>query len=475
MDEQFIPIDIHYSKLLDWLIDRRHSEAKWVGQLKLVQDKINTAIKGVADNEEISKVLETSRVNYFHCLKVLELLKVAEGDQKSLFGQYTSQRVKEWADIVNLYEKKNCYLADAAQQLIRNVQYEIPALKRQITKCQQQCQDCVKKTSELEAHAELIKEKFKQSCAELGIAGVNVKQELLGLVSELPDVYAKVIKMLDSIQPAISYYKSFVEFSCSCKSTNELLPMLCYLCNHGNVTLHQWKTGEIPQQSSITEAHEQPAASDGELAIDWGEGLMVAKKKGDDNLISEIDFGDIDFNTISLEGITTEDPAIEHHTESSSEDMETLLANVTSRNKLLDDLMELSGFLTQRITELRLDSDFPLAVQLEEDTLQVQSSQSIEGMLSTVNDVIGCITATKTQHLYMIKASPRYVDRLADNLTHQLTLSRRSTLQITALTSKREEAIETITNVEPQLKALVGETKQIQKQVSFCCVINLCQ
>ena len=33
-------------------------------------------------------------INYFHCLKVLELLKVAEGDQKSLFGQYTSQKVK---------------------------------------------------------------------------------------------------------------------------------------------------------------------------------------------------------------------------------------------------------------------------------------------------------------------------------------------------------------------------------------------
>lgn len=67
------------------------------------------------------------------------------------------------------------------------------------------------------------------------------------------------------------------------------------------------------------------------------------------------------------------------------------------------------------------------------------------------------------------------MDRLADNLTHQLTLSRRSTLQITALTSKREEAIETITNVEPQLKALVGETKQVQKQVSLCLhrVINL--
>lgn len=45
-------------------------------------------------------------------------------------------------------------------------------------------------------------------------------------------------------------------------------------------------------------------------------------------------------------------------------DMDTLLANVTSRNKVLDDLMELSGFLTQRIAELHSDSDFPMSVQV---------------------------------------------------------------------------------------------------------------
>lgn len=45
----------------DWLIDRRHCEAKWVGQVKLVQEKIGRAVKDVTDNEEISKVLETSR------------------------------------------------------------------------------------------------------------------------------------------------------------------------------------------------------------------------------------------------------------------------------------------------------------------------------------------------------------------------------------------------------------------------------
>ena len=40
-------------------------------------------------------------------------------------------------------------------------------------------------------------------------------------------------------------------------------------------------------------------------------------------------------------------------------------------------------------------------------------------------------------------------------------------LQITALTNKREEAIETMTKVEPQLNVLLRETKQMQKQVSL--------
>jgi len=46
------------------------------------------------------------------------------------------------------------------------------------------------------------------------IQGVNVKEELVGLISELPAVYTKVIELLATVQPAITYYKSFVEFSC---------------------------------------------------------------------------------------------------------------------------------------------------------------------------------------------------------------------------------------------------------------------
>lgn len=76
-------------------------------------------------------------INYFHCQKIIEILKETEANSKNIFGSYRSQRMKDWQEIVHLYEKDNVYLAEAAQMLIRNVNYEVPGLKKQIAKCEQ--------------------------------------------------------------------------------------------------------------------------------------------------------------------------------------------------------------------------------------------------------------------------------------------------------------------------------------------------
>jgi hypothetical protein len=78
-----------------------------------------------------------SDINYFHCLKIIEILKETEADSKNFFGSYGSQRMKDWQEIVRLYEKDNVYLAEAAQMLVRNVNYEVPSLKKQIAKYEQ--------------------------------------------------------------------------------------------------------------------------------------------------------------------------------------------------------------------------------------------------------------------------------------------------------------------------------------------------
>lgn len=70
-------------------------------------------------------------------MKIIEILKETEADTKNLFGRYGSQRMKDWQEILRLYEKDNVYLAEAAQMLMRNVNYEIPNIKKQIQKLEQ--------------------------------------------------------------------------------------------------------------------------------------------------------------------------------------------------------------------------------------------------------------------------------------------------------------------------------------------------
>ena len=82
-------------------------------------------------------------INYFHCKKIIEILKETEADSKNLFGRYGSQRMKDWIEIVKLYEKDNLYLAEAAQMLVRNVNYEVPSLKKQMQKIELTIHVCV--------------------------------------------------------------------------------------------------------------------------------------------------------------------------------------------------------------------------------------------------------------------------------------------------------------------------------------------
>ena len=70
-------------------------------------------------------------------MKIVQILKETEADTKNLFGRYGSQRMKDWQEILRLYEKENVYLAEVAQMLMRNVNYEVPSIKKQIQKLEQ--------------------------------------------------------------------------------------------------------------------------------------------------------------------------------------------------------------------------------------------------------------------------------------------------------------------------------------------------
>lgn len=47
----------------------------------------------------------------------MQILKQTEADSKNIFGYYSSQRMKDWLEIVKMYEKDNVYLGMCGQSL----------------------------------------------------------------------------------------------------------------------------------------------------------------------------------------------------------------------------------------------------------------------------------------------------------------------------------------------------------------------
>ena len=99
-----------------------------------MREKIGNALKDMPEHSEIRELLSGTNINYFHCVKIVDILKETEKDTKNFFGQYGSQRMTDWKEILAMYQKDDIYLAEAAQLLIQSVTYELPGFKKQITK-----------------------------------------------------------------------------------------------------------------------------------------------------------------------------------------------------------------------------------------------------------------------------------------------------------------------------------------------------
>ncbi|KAB0394545.1 hypothetical protein E2I00_017974, partial [Balaenoptera physalus] len=462
-----------------WLVDRRHCNLKWQSLVLTIREKINAAIQDMPESQEIAQLLSGSYIHYFHCLRIVELLKGTEASTKNIFGRYSSQRMKasDWQEIVALYEKDNTYLVELSSLLVRNVTYEIPSLKKQIAKCQQLQQEYSRKEEEGQAGAAEMREQFYHSCKQYGITGDNVQRELLALVKDLPSQLAEIGAAAQSLGEAIDLYQACVGFVCE-SPTEQVLPMLRFVQTRGNCTVYEWRTGTEP--SVVERPHlEEPPEQVEEDAIDWGDfGVEVASEGADSGISAQaagIDWG------ISLESDSKEaggdeidwgdDAAalqitvLEAGTQAPKgvargPDALTLLEYPETRNQFIDELMELEIFLSQRAVEMSEEADI-LSVsqfQLAPAILQGQTKAKMVTMVSALQDLIGRLTSLRMQHLFMIMASPRSGFPLQKLKQSQLLVLKKE-----LMLQKQQEALREQAALEPKLDLLLEKTKELQK------------
>ncbi|NXN95368.1 CK5P3 protein, partial [Rhinopomastus cyanomelas] len=481
-DYQNVPIDIQTGKLLDWLVDRRHCNLKWQNQVLAIREKIEAALQDMPESQEIRQLLEGAYLHYFHCLRIVEILKGTEASTRNLFGRYSSQRMKDWQEIVSLYEKDNTYLAELASLLVRSISYEIPSLRKQISRCQQAQQDFARREDECQLRAAELRERFFASCKQYGITGDNVRQELLALVKELPSLLSDIGAGASALREAIELYQACVEFVCE-SPAEQVVPMVRFVGQRGNTTVFEWRTGRQPLRAERPQLQEVPAPPK-EDEIDWGDFTLEPSgtAAGADGAAQaeEIDWGiavepdaqgdGIDWGDGGGDGVQI--TVLEAGTEvpedvACGSDALTLLENTETRNQFIDELMELELFLSQRLVEMQEEADIVAMsqFQLAPAVLQGQTSSHVASLLATTRALLEQLSTRRMQHLFMILASPRYVDRVSELLRQKLKQADLLLAKKATMGQQREEALAEQGALEPKLDRLLEKTKELQKLI----------
>lgn len=410
---------------------------------------------------------------------------MTEKDSKNIFGSYSSQRMKDWGAVLKAYEKDSLYIGEAAQLLSRNVSYEIPSVKKQITHLEKISEEAAKKSHDSVKSENILRSEYATSCQQLGIKGDNIKAELTEKLKDLPGLQAEVAKKIPELKKAVELYESF-------SGNKYCVPIVKHIIKSGNTTVYEYKYSEPPVtieepalpftvDDNDVNANEEIDFGDnqeidfgdGGGTIDFGEDMGAA---GVNLEVGEIDWGadapavddnqEIDFS-ISLEesGIVVEEDGMSGGVAKDDEAFR-ILDCPQYRDSVLDELYELESFLKLRLYELSANDKVHVISMSLLDGFTDHDAKTITSMIGHVDVIITSLTTSLIQQLYQIKHSPKYVDILTNKLRQKMrAVAKLQTMQ-KVLKEKSVELKQQSLDLRPTLDKLIDQTKTLQKHVS---------
>ncbi|KAJ1345764.1 hypothetical protein KIN20_000371 [Parelaphostrongylus tenuis] len=462
INPQDLPIDIHSNKLLDWLISRRHCQKDWQKDVLVVREKIKNAILDMPESDEIVELLQGAYINYFHCLRIVEILQDTEKDTRNFLGYYSSQRMKDWQEIQSLYKRNNLYLAESAQILQRIVQYEIPALKKQITKAEQTLEETVRKEKDYCKQAEDGRKIYEKELTRLGIQGHSLRAELLALAADLPSFFAKLTTEIVGLKEPYEYCVNFRHYVYQRSDLPvKLLPLISLILRRGvQPTTFEYKYGvapdsvETPSYDLLLKRDKKPSNDD----IDFCEDC--------------IDFGDaesIEFPEDDLQiDVVADSSGLVVEAVARGEDALGVVENLTTQKVIRNELDELLAFLMMRKEDEERETSSDIFIQgFEKRPAEISkvSSSKLDSWISQVRAVLDQLRDPQKNYLVQIRSSPQYVEKLVEEIESKRELEGRYKKMQALMIEKQDEARKQITKVSQELQAVQNSTRTLQKQL----------
>ena len=134
---------------------------------------------------------------------------------------------------------------------------------------------------------------------------------------------------------------------------------------------------------------------------------------------------------------------------------------------MVDEILELEGFMTQRVEELSAENLSVTDINLFDGVSAAVNPAlaDVKPMLAAVQAASALLTSAKTTQVLMIATSPKYIARLVKSLDMKKAAVDSMKTKIADLDGNREKWREIIDVTKAQLDGLIGQTKTLQQQV----------
>ncbi|GMI70988.1 hypothetical protein like AT5G06830 [Hibiscus trionum] len=450
-DIRNLPIDITFSRLGEWLVDRKRIPSDWRKRLAALRSKISKEFSVLPkDADPYFQTLDPEGIDYLEAKKIYDILLKLTPESRNIFGRLSGS-AGSWEAIVRSFEKDHLYLGEAAQIIIQNVNYEIPYQRKQVQKIQQQLAELERKEADIKRSAALSAAKYAEACLELGLQGKNVRLELLETANSLPSTFSRILEVIDgdSVSRGIEYYSNFVRDAHTEKDKSSLVVLLSLKNVRENPPSLNVSAASETLDLENTQNEINIASGDIDVnayAIDWdisvdsaqidwdignmeetydsGNGLgpyeivnasEIMQNSSPNEVVEsdktpldktenapEISVSDISWN-ISVEtpqvdvidDVSLPNTQLENQTYApdslpltrGTREERSQLLETEYRNKILDDLYEMKAFLNQRVVELRNEDTLSLQNQVQAVAPLVLQQYAPDAIEKMISDV----------------------------------------------------------------------------------------
>eukprot|EP00178_Gracilaria_changii_P027833 TRINITY_DN91_c0_g1_i1.p2 TRINITY_DN91_c0_g1~~TRINITY_DN91_c0_g1_i1.p2 ORF type:complete len:570 (-),score=129.28 TRINITY_DN91_c0_g1_i1:5599-7308(-) len=504
-----LPIDIHYNKLLYWLVDRRAIPAKWALHLSTARTLTRAALAATPAplHQALRIPVLTAHQNlpYFTIRSYLRQLTsdpppnldaaCLPPTDKDMLGRYKSPVLRAWAAAVSAFENGAVYLADAAQHMTHNTNNEAAAIKANIARLNKNLADFARREAQLIRSAAESAQRFEQTLKQYqlhddGLCDFHA-QLMEHVERELPLVLQSAVQRTRSerFQSCVNYYRAFSSYVsrsghadvCAAIHTvmhHDMKALTAPLKHQSPSITVEW--GDMPSVEH-TSSSAQPDDS-AQASIDWGIEI------GETGTASHIDEHaleqHIENKVVAVQSASPQPAVIDWsaamgelngqserstHADELSEQQQVTLCDAQFREKYLNDLIELQAFLAQRRTELNRIANSDMAMALQQSSLASTEINSVDvdavdDMCATVDDAVEAINSAETRKLVALQSSEKLLERTAKGVLEKKHTAERTRGAIDVLRAQRTAAAVELKEEMASMERVAEQTRRIKKE-----------